>query len=77
MSKIAENAWNTTPLTLNVMHNIADRLGLDIQDDVVSNSLYWICCDLEDWPEHEGFGSSDSFSYIEDAKRVFHITLAS
>ena len=73
MSKYESNGWNTTYLTLNIMARVARLTTLDIHDDKVANELYWICCDLEDWPEDQGFGSSDSYSYMIEARRVFHI----
>jgi len=73
MSKFNWNGWHTTQLTLNIMHRCAERLGLDIHDDEVADQLYWICCDLESWPEGEGFGSSDSYGYIKSAAEEFGI----
>lgn len=73
MSKFKNNDWYTTPLTLNVMYRVAERLSLDVSNDAVAEELYWVCADLEDWPEGEGFGSSDHYSYIRAAERVFHI----
>jgi len=71
MIKFIWNTWNTTHLTLNVMEQCANRLGLDIQDNDVADRLYWICCDLESWPEDHGFGSSDSYGYIKAAANEF------
>ena len=76
MSKFQNNDWYTTPLTLNVMHTVAERLELNIGDDAVADELYWVCCSLEDWPEGEGFGSSDSYGFVREAERVFHIPAA-
>lgn len=73
MSKFQINHWHTTLLVLNVMATVARILKLDLHNDEVSNELYWVCCDLEDFPKDEGFGSSDHYGYIQDAKRVFHI----
>jgi hypothetical protein len=73
MSKFIDNGFNTTDLVLNVMANCARHLGLDTQDDETADELYWICCDLESWPEECGFGSSDHYSYVERARRVFHV----
>lgn len=72
-NKFADNSWNTTDLTLSIMARVARLTKLDIDDDKVSDALYWICCDLESWPEDEGFGSSDSYGYYREAMRVFHI----
>lgn len=69
MSKFEKNDWNTTDLVLDVMRTCARRTNQDINDDNVSDTLYWICCDLESWPEDHGFGSSDHYSYIEQAKK--------
>ena len=71
MSNFSFNSFNTTHLTLNVMENCARQLDLDIDDDDVSRQLYWICCDLESWPEDCGFGSSDHYSYVEQARAEF------
>lgn len=76
MSKFTSNGYHTTQLTLNVMATVARRLGLDIDDDDVSDKLYWICCDLESFPEDEGFGSSDHYGYIQQARREFDIPAA-
>jgi hypothetical protein len=73
MSAYSENRFNTTHLTLNVMANAARRLDLDIEDDKVADTLYWICCDLESWPEDCGFGSSDHYSYVQQARKEFDI----
>jgi hypothetical protein len=70
------NSYNTTSLTLSIMRRVATRLNLDIDNDGVADKLYDICSDLEDWPEDEGFGSSDAYSYIKEAARVFNIDLA-
>ena len=71
MSKFSENLFHTTHLTRNIMEQIATRLELDIHDDEVSEKLYWICCNLESWPEDEGFGTSDSYSYTMEAREAF------
>lgn len=73
MSSFNLNKFNTTDLTLHVMANCAFRLDLDIENDRVADALYWVCCDLESWPEDCGFGSSDHFSYVQEARRAFHI----
>ena len=73
MNKFLFNSFNTTDLTLNTMELCARVLGLDINDNDVSSRLYQICCDLESWPENEGFGSSDSYSYIQHARKEFNI----
>jgi hypothetical protein len=71
MSKYENNGWHTTDLVLSIMERVALHLDLDINDDVVANKLYWICCDLESWDEDQGFGSSDVYGYIEQAKKEF------
>ncbi len=71
MSKYEQNGFNTTHLVLNVMATVARSVGLDINDDDTANRLYDICCDLESFPEDEGFGSSDHYSYIQQAKAEF------
>ena len=68
-SKYAVNGFRTTPLVLNVMWIVANRLNLNIDDDTVSNDLYDICCSLESYPADADFGSSDSFSYVQRAKK--------
>ena len=73
MSAFDENKFNTTQLTLNVMYRCAQALGLDIDDDTVADRLYDICCGLESYPEDCGFGSSDSYSYVQEARREFGI----
>ena len=73
MSNYAINKFNTTDLTLHVMANCARSLGLDIDDDKVADTLYWICCDLESYPADCGFGSSDNYSYVQAARKEFHI----
>jgi hypothetical protein len=73
MSKYQDNGFHTTHLTLNVMSHCARRLDLDINDDEVANKLYWICCDLEEFPSDEGFGSSDHYSYVRQARREFGV----
>jgi hypothetical protein len=73
LSKYDVNGWNTRDLVLNIMARVARQLDLDIHNDAVANELYWICCHLEDWPEDEGFGSSDSYGEYLEAIRVFHI----
>jgi hypothetical protein len=71
MSKYDRNGFHTTLLVLNVMRRCASHLGLDLSDDSVADRLYWICCDLESYPADQGFGSSDSYGYIEAAEREF------
>ena len=71
MSKYMSNDWFTTQLTLSVMAIVARHLNLDLHNDTVSEKLYWICCDLEDWPADEGFGSSDHYTYIKRAEEEF------
>lgn len=73
MSNFHANDFHTTELTLHVMETCAFLCGLDIADDAVSNELYWICCDLESWGEDEGFGSSDSYSYVKATRRFFNM----
>jgi hypothetical protein len=73
LSKFEVNGWNTNQLTLNIMQRVARLTKLNIHDDLVANELYWICNGLEDWPEDEGFGSSDSYGEYLEAIRVFHI----
>ncbi len=73
MSKFDRNGWNTTLLTLNVMDRIARALALDIENDIIADGLYDICCDLESHPEDCGFGSSDTHGYIQAARREFNI----
>lgn len=73
LSKFDDNGWNTRLLVLNVMATCARWHDLDIHDDKVADELYWICNGLEDWPEDEGFGSSDHYSYSRETVRVFHI----
>ncbi len=68
---IHNNTFNTTHLVLNVMANVARHLGLDVNDPDTATRLYDICCDLEDFPKDEGFGSSDHYGYIQAAKREF------
>ncbi len=74
MSYIEYNKWNTTPLVINIMDRCARALELDINDDQVADRLYWVCCDLEDWPEDEGFGSSDATPYVDQAEKEFGLT---
>jgi len=71
MSKFESNEFCTTDLVLNIMELCADRLKLDINDNATSTKLYDICCDLEFHPEDQGFGSSDSYSYVKNAEEVF------
>lgn len=73
MSKHSTNAFHTTDLTLSIMARVASVLELDINDDTVADRLYIICCGLETWPEGEGFGSSDAYTYIQQAKKEFNI----
>lgn len=75
MSKYRRNGWHTTDLVRNVMSDVARRLELDIHDDEVADKLYWICCDLEEW-ECDEWGSSDSYSYVQEARRVFGLEKA-
>tara|TARA_R110000851_G_scaffold72413_1_gene160432 strand:+ start:5614 stop:5847 length:234 start_codon:yes stop_codon:yes gene_type:complete len=71
MSRYTENDFNTTDLVLNVMGRVSDSLGLDLNDDKVSTSLYWVCCDLESW--EDSFGSSDMYGYVKEAREVFNL----
>ena len=71
MNHFQLNHWNTTQLVLNIMERVANQVGVDINDNSVADKLYDICCDLEDWPEDEGFGSSDSYSYTKAAEKEF------
>lgn len=68
LSDFTVNKFNTTLLVRNVMENVARHLKVDIHDNKIADTLYWICCDLEDFPEDEGFGSSDHYTYIQRAK---------
>lgn len=72
-NKFDNNYFNTTDLTLSVMARVADRLGLHIEDDEVSEKLYSICSDLESWPTDEGFGTSDIYPYLRTAEDVFGV----
>lgn len=72
-SKYERNSWNTRLLVLNVMATCARWHDLDIHNDDVADELYWICSRLEDWPEDEGFGSSDHYSFSQETIRVFHL----
>jgi hypothetical protein len=58
------------------MGTVARRLDLNISDDEVANRLYDICCDLESFPEGEGFGSSDHYPYVQMATKEFLIDVA-
>ena len=73
LSGFENNRFNTTDLTLSVMWQVARRLGIDIHDNDVSDRLYWICCGLESHPEGHGFGSSDSYGYVLQAREDFGI----
>lgn len=68
LSDYTRNKFNTTLLVLNVMATVARVLELDIHRNDVANSLYQICCNLEDFPEDEGFGTSDHYSYVKRAR---------
>lgn len=70
-TKFATNRFYTTHLTLNVMATVARGLGLDLTDDDIADRLYDICCDLEDFPEDEGFGTSDHYGYFKHARSEF------
>lgn len=70
-SKHERNGFNTTGLVLNVMATVARSVKLDINDDDTADRLYQICSVLESFPQEEGFGSSDHYSYIEEAKAEF------
>ena len=71
MSKYELNKYHTTSLVLNIMWRIAHLLGLDLNDDSVSDKLYDICCVLESYPDDCDFGGSDAYSYIQQAREVF------
>jgi hypothetical protein len=71
MSNFKNNTFFTTDLTLNVMQTCATSVGQDINDNAVADVLYDICCELEDFPEDQGFGSSDNYSYIKQAEAAF------
>lgn len=73
MTKIELNAYHTRDLVLNIMDRVARVLDLDTTNDAVCDALYDVCCDLEDYPEDCGFGSSDAYSYIQRARQDFHI----
>ncbi len=73
LSKFRINDWYTTDLVLNVMETVARHLKLDIYDNAVSDKLYSICSDLEQWPEDQGFGSSDHYGYIKQAADEFNL----
>lgn len=68
LSNYTRNKFNTTLLVLNVMATVARVLEVDIHRNDIADTLYWICCDLEDFPEGEGFGTSDHFSYVQRAR---------
>ena len=68
---LMENKWHTRLLVLNIMRRVATHLQLDLSDTETADELYFICCDLEEWPEDHGFGSSDSYSYMQAALRKF------
>ena len=73
LSRYATNGFQTTDLVLNVMWRCAAAWGLDLDDERVAGELYDICCGLEDWPEDEGFGSSDAYGQMMETRRRFHI----
>lgn len=68
LSDYTRNKFNTTLLVRNVMATVARVLEVDIHDNKIADTLYWICCDLEDFPEDEGFGTSDHYSYVKRAR---------
>jgi hypothetical protein len=68
LSDYTRNKFNTTLLVRNVMATVARVLEVDIHDNKIADTLYWICCDLEDFPEDEGFGTSDHYSYVQRAR---------
>lgn len=70
------NKFNTRDLVLNVMAFCARQLDLDIHDNDVAMRLYYCCCDLESFPEGEGFGSSDHWCYVQRAEQEFGIEAA-
>ncbi len=59
----------TTPLVKHVMSQCARELGVDADNAGIADALYWACCDLEDWDEDHGFGSSDLSGYINYAEQ--------
>jgi hypothetical protein len=69
MSNYANNTYNTTDLTLSVMARVANTVGLNINLNQVADVMYDICCRLEGWSDGQGFGSSDMYIYIQEAKR--------
>lgn len=73
MTKIDLNSYNTRDLVLNIMERVARVLDIDTTIDAACDALYDICCDLEDYPEDCGFGSSDAYGYIQHARRYFHM----
>lgn len=75
-NKYEANGFRTTDLVLNVMGTVAHRLDLNIADDDVANRLYDICCDLESFPDDEGFGYSDHYSYVQTAAKEFQLEYA-
>ena len=68
LSNYTRNKFNTTLLVLNVMATVARVLEVDIHRNDIADTLYWICCDLEDFPKDEGFGTSDHYSYVQRAR---------
>ncbi len=68
LSDFTVNKFHTTHLVLNVMETVARVLEVDIHRNDIADTLYWICCDLEDFPKDEGFGTSDHYSYVQRAR---------
>lgn len=76
MTDIEQNKWNTADLVISVMYRVARIVKVDITDNDVADKLYWICCRLEDWDSDHGFGSSDHYTYVQEARKEFGITVA-
>jgi len=61
-----------TQLTHNIMARVARQADITLANETDAYKLYncvaWL---TEDWPEEEGFGSSDSYQCFVDAKKAF------
>jgi hypothetical protein len=60
-------------LTADIMRRVARQADITLTSEADAFKLYecvaWL---TEDWPEDEGFGSSDSYPCLQDARKAFN-----
>lgn len=66
MNRYFQLQLSESQLTLNVMDRVIEHCNIPKHDDEAIDFLYYETISLTgDWPEDEGFGSSDAYGIIQ------------